>query len=172
MIKTSRRRMTFATAVVAGVMALASAAFACTVYKGTMIVTDARGNTSQGTGSGLSMGFCSGTTNTSAADIGRGESFTIDVEPFVGSGSQQSCTNKLNDDLYDVNYSSSSSTGDCMSGDPAAVLIAEDGLQTVNGSDSGNNSFVLPSNAPVGASGICVSDDTAGEGMQVSVEIL
>ncbi len=172
MIRTSRRRMTFATAVVAGVMALASAAFACTVYKGTMIVTDARGNTSQGTGSGLSMGYCSGTTSTSAADIAPGESFTIDVQPFVGSGSQKTCTAKLNDDLYDVNYSSTGATGDCMSGDTAAVLIAEDGLKTVNGSDSGNNSFPLPSNAPPGASAICVSDDTAGEGMQVSVEII
>lgn len=171
MIRTSRRRMTFATAVVVGVMALTSVAFACTVYKGTMIVTDAAGNTSQETGSGLSMNYCSGTTSTSAARIARGESFTIDVEPFVGSGSQKSCTDKLNDDLYDVNYSSSGATGDCMSGDPAAVLIAEDGLKTVNGSDSGNNSFPLPSDAPIGESAICVSDDTAGEGMQVSVEI-
>lgn len=124
MIRTTRKGMTFGTMVVAGVMILASAAFACTVYKGTMTVT-AGGGSSQRTGSGMGMGYCSGTTATSNADVTSGGTFSITVQKFTGSGSTKTCTDQLNIDWYDVNYTTAGATGDCMSSDPASILIQE-----------------------------------------------
>ncbi len=176
MIRTTRKGMTFGTMVVAGVMILASAAFACTVYKGTMTVT-AGGGSSQRTGSGMGMGYCSGTTATSNADVTSGGTFSITVQKFTGSGSTKTCTDQLNIDWYDVNYTTAGATGDCMSSDPASILIqegdatAKTGL-SVDSTGSGSGSFTFPSTSHLGAIGICVSDDGSAEGMQVAADVV
>ncbi len=164
----TRRGIVAASVAALAVLALASAAFACTVYKGRFVVTGNNGTTTEVVGNAIGMGYCF-TPGPGRAEISRGGTFSASVSKYQGSQSTTKCSAQLNPDTYDVNYSTTGGTGDCMTGSPESVKI---GSMVVDSSGSGSGTYTLPSTALVSDGAICVSDATAGEGNQAPVKIV
>ncbi len=188
MIRTNRKGLTFGTMVVAGVMVLASAAFACTTFKGTMTVT---GNsqtpgTSTAVGKNSSMSHCSVTPGANATS---GGSVTISSTATNLSGCASSTLNA--NTVYDVNFVGGKAFGkpnpgptavyqwliDCMSPPGGSVK----NLGTATTDPSGNVAATTYSLTPAGSltnnnlgedSAVCLSTPSGGNGNQAPVHIV
>lgn len=178
--KNARRGVSFAFTVAAVVVALASVAYACTLYQGRFTVSGGNGYTPQtavakGTDG---MSFC--TTAPTATFTGSNRpAFYANVAP------SSSCTpSQLPDSPsltpYNVTYQPGPmSTGDCMSGQPGNQLV---GTMAVRGGYSVNANlqyvwYAYPQtgytiNTQPGAGDVCVSNPNASYGMQIPVNVI
>lgn len=171
----TKRPVWFASIVVAGVLAMASFAWACTVFKGKMTVTASTagtaiapgtpGGSTTAVGSGIGMSLCSVSEGAYVAALGG--SFSVAVEP-------QNCgtmTNgKLGAGLYDVNYfpnypSFNFPAPDCMSVTATGQGVPVGSL-SVNTSGVGSGGpYSLPAHAARGGrAAICLSGKPAALG--------
>jgi len=177
---------------VAGVVLLASsAAFACTAWKGKMVVTGGGGSTTV-IGTASAMQYCSKPADNAAAPGGgahgsSGSSITIAV-----SGATCGSTAHLAKNTYFVNFVGgkaysytlnatthkrvySSFKADCMKAGNGVVPLSP---ATLSVPDSGvaSGTFKLPAglskNGPSDASAVCVSDNGAYQGNQAPLVIV
>ena len=194
-----RTTVCFGAGVIAIVLGLGSAAYACTSYKGWLQVCDSSDGaegvyciTSNGSGSGMNQSFSSGTGPT----LTRGtESFTVEVGPITttnklpqrdsstGNSYHVTFWNKTSK-AYDrpiLNYGTSGShwLQDCMYSSLDITLGNIKSLGTLDVDANGDSiakSFTLPSTAPLSPSGgqgaVCVSDPSAVNGNQAPIIIV
>ncbi len=191
----TRKLSTGAAAVVAIIMVLTSAAYACTVFRGKMTVTGADGNSTFATGNNLNMGWCiRPQDNTTVANGGGakgadGSSIKIRIEPASSTCGSHSPSTRNDYDLNFFNgkaftYTISSTTGkrvysttihkDCMSPLLSGVVHLARGLTYTNGTIA-EGTFKLPAstnkNLSGEASAVCFSDPGGGNGNQVPIII-
>lgn len=184
-----RRTLLFGVVPAAVVLAVASAAFACTTYKGYMTVTGSDGAfvTSYGGNSGMTQSFDKGV----GPDVTRGaETFVVEVGAYNGhkltaasnpyeilfwSGSAAA----YDDPIVDYNTVKRHWKNDCMPGtiDETLGNVTFLGHHTVSTDGSPTtSSWKLPSTARLTASGaqaaVCISDAAAYEGNQAPIIIV
>lgn len=159
----SRKGVLFTATVLAVVLALASAAFACTEFRGKMVVTGG-GGTSTVYGNGSSMGYSTTCTSSAGAKGSSGSSITVTV-----SSASSTCNSKTLPQYNDYKvtfllgavYVSGSRKHDCMynGGHPYTVPL---GSMSVDSTGYGTGSYKLPSGLTANKtgewSGVCVSD--------------
>lgn len=167
-----RRRLVFAASTVAVTLLLASAAFACTIFKGTMKVTAPNGSSVTAVGNNSGMAHCS-VSGTATVPTGNA-TLNIQISPTVGA-----CASQLSNGTYDIFWLNAEAYTkvptrryviDCMGSPPGTKV----GTVTVtSGSGSANvNVNSLVANSPVGESAVCVSDNGAFTGNQAPVTVL
>lgn len=190
----TRKLSTGAAAVVAIIMVLTSAAYACTVFRGKMTVTGADGNSTFATGSNQSMSWCIAPQDNAAASAGGGakgadgSSITIKIEPASSGCGSHSPSTRSDYHLNFFNgkgftYTISSTTGkrvystwqkDCMSPLLSGVVNLASNLSYTNGTTA-QGTFRLPAstnkNLSGEASAVCFSDPGGGNGNQVPIII-
>ena len=167
-----RRGLTFASGLVAVVMALSGTAFACVTFKGQMTVDGHDGDTTV-VGTGNSHGYCSQPTSAAAGHLA--DSITATVSSATCSGS----SHQLANGTYEVRYNNKKSytsngtswtmisgTGCFASGQSTTVSIL--GTMTVSG---GSGSWTGTLGDPKGtdyypglleAANFCVGNGTDG----------
>lgn len=174
------------------VLALASTAFACTVYRGKFTIqgrdnngvlqpavsaVGANGYTT-GTNGSSGMSFCS--TVPPQAQISWSYKFT--AKTANASECQKNGYNKLST-TYNPYYllfgSGPAYYGDCMAGQAGLLVVKnDDGTNATirvnsDGSSTGSqSSWYLPYDAPRGEGDICISDAAAYEGNQIPINVL
>lgn len=182
--KHARRSMSFLFTTAAVILALASAAFACTTYKGRFEVSGGNGYTPQtavAKGGNTGMSFCSSPPTATFGGSNR-PAFYANVSPSTSSGT---CTaSQLQDSPslapYNVTYQTGAfSTGDCMSGQAGNQLV---GTMAVRNGYSVNANlqwswYAYPQTGYTittqpGAGSVCVSDSSATQGMQIPVNVV
>ncbi len=147
--------------VIAFILALSSAAYACTTFKGDMTVSGRTSST--GTGSNSGMNYCGGTTPAKAG-VTKGTAFTVSVAPSTA------CANNLGTITADVNYKMGAGppgTNDCMTDTIPIYGVKNIGtIAIVSGSKSG--SYTIPTTeSGTGDVQICVSKSDGTIGMQI-----
>ncbi len=168
-----RRRTVFLSALVAVVLAMASVASACTVFKGRMTITDNTNssNTSTGIGSNLGMSFCSGGTP-NRVEVDDSTGFTVSVAP-QSSLLTATCNASLGTNTYNVNYFATSNTSpgdsatDCMNGTGNGTNLTT--ISTTNG----NGKVNVTGLTTIGDYKICVAgpNSTNNAGMMGFVHV-
>lgn len=184
-----RRRLLFGVVPAAVVLAVASAAFACTTYKGYMTVTGSDGAfvTSYGGNSGMTQSFDKGV----GPNITRGsETFTVKVGAYNGhtltsarnpykitvwNGSARAYDNPI----ADFSTTKRHWVNDCMYSQneqrSGRQLLLGDHNVSSDGSET-TSSWTLPSTATLTASGgqtaVCISDTNAYQGNQAPIIIV
>ncbi|MEN3316349.1 MAG: hypothetical protein V7605_2583 [Acidimicrobiaceae bacterium] len=186
----NKRKLVWGFAVAGAALMVSSAAFACTAFKGQMVVTGGGGSTTVvGTGGG--MQYCKPPADNAAAPGGgahgtSGSSITIALSPATCGVSM-----KLTKNLYNVNFSNGAAYNftinanthkrkygayktDCMSRG-AGVVALTPGTLSVPDSGIASGTFTLPGgltkNGPSDASAVCVADAHAFQGMQAPIII-
>lgn len=152
-----RRGLVVAFGTVAAVLMLASAAFACTTFKGEFSLSQG-GVTKTNIGSNTNMGFCPNTTVNTMGLTGA-DSFTVSVAPTT----TDLCAASLTLALYDIKHSDSLRIADCMNG----TQFAED-LAVVSGSGS---QTVAGGQLALTDDTVCITDATKAEGHGMSVVV-
>ncbi len=176
------------------VMALASTAFACTVFRGTM---KARGNATTDVvtviGNNVGMGYCNGAISGFAKATKSSGAVAILLQP-ASTCLNSSGVNKLPQDTYSVDFingaayttdSSGTTTRklDCMTpgGDAGttnigSIAVDSGGYSLKTDGTRGSRSYALPSgltaNGPSDESGLCVSDSSAVDANQAPIVIV
>lgn len=170
-MRNPRRAVWAAFASVTGLMLLTSAAWACTVYRGSFTVTGTTpGSTTQtANGSGSKHGYCSPFTPVrirSSSPIASSQNY-----PFQVSTGTSTCSPAvLPDGTYDVNWMGTglygigvngtevNQAGDCM--DRTRFGVTRLGQVTVSGGQIVGQPvpFAIASPTPVGEGAICISD--------------
>lgn len=181
--RNGHRGLMFGFSVLAGVLALISVAYACTVYKGTVsIYGDASSNHSSKTGDPrYGMRYCStGHNHAGAAAYRQGlndaaADFTLYVDPSSACGGS-----KLNADNYDLMILGNGSNPfdsngnwviDCMNSGTWTHRFAN--AVPVDSSGYGQVSVNLTnSSLRAGPGAVCVADDGDNEGNQVPIDWL
>lgn len=159
----TRRRTTFVFTVIAGILMIASTAFACTVFKGKFTLT--QGTTSlTNYGNNSSMDFCPQTTEKTMT-LSRSSTFTLEASPTTNDTSiLATCRSQLSDDTdssaYQIKTEVATAQGtinDCMDGtvmnggNNVTVSSGSTGPVSLNGSD-----------LPVGDTAICITGPNHG----------
>lgn len=172
----SRRAITVGFSVVALILVLASTAMACTVFRGTMIVTPlaAGSGVSQATGNGNNMARCD-ISELATIPI-TGDKVKVEVKKATGCA-----TGFLEGGTYTVNYASSGAS-DCMTVVLGGVGTAPLGTGsplgtfTVDQSGAGSTAVTIPgiSSSRFGTVALCVTSTTAkpAQGNQVTLTII
>lgn len=167
MRRNTPKGLVFGFSVVALVLALTSVAFACTEFRGKMVVTGG-GGTSTVYGNGSSMGYSSTCSSTAGAKGSSGSTITVTV-----SSASSTCNSKtlpaysnykvtfIGGGAYTWNGSGWARQKDCMynGGDVGTTTI---GSMSVSSTGYGTGSYSLPSgltkNSSSDLSAVCVSD--------------
>lgn len=152
-----RSKLLVASATVAAVLMLASAAFACTVFKGQFSLSQG-GVTKTNVGSNNGMSFCPNTT-VNTMDLTAADSFTVSVAPRTSNP----CRASLTKTLYDIKHSNSTLVSDCMNG----TNVAED-LSVSSGSGS---QVVAGGQLLLTDDTVCITDSTFAEGHGMRVVV-
>jgi len=178
LMNTYRKPLAFAFAVIAGVLLLTSAAFACTTFRGRFTVTAIAPGSGSVTavGSNSGMNYCVAPTGTASLERDpqtKGGSFTATVAPDNTCGAS-----KLTAGLYTVTYRYGPSVNnnneyfatinDCMNPLPTKTL----GPMVVDADGKGSGTYELIGPNPPGDAQICVSDANGGQGNQVPVKLI
>lgn len=186
--KARRRKTMFGFSMVAWILVFASAAYACTVFKGKMTVTDPSSRVSSAQGDGGGMSHCVGTvTDGARAASGGGTSVTVAVSAgtCMGSGS-------LPNNTYDINFINHTAfdyissawkldqvTGNCMSGtggSSGTTSLTPAAFTITGGTGSGSATVTIPASSAdtpsTERSGVCVSDSSGGSGNEVPIRIV
>lgn len=170
----TRKGILFGSITAGGVLAAASAAFACTIFLGTMTVygtAPGSSGTSTAVGNGTGMGYCS---STSGAQVARTGGVAAPIHVHIDSAG--SCGN-LPNGPYNVTYFPDRAV-DCMTtafGIPVGVINVNGGQGDADVVIAGGNSSPTGSvlgTGPTGGAAVCVSDQTGFRGNQVSVTII
>jgi len=114
----------------ATVLMLASAAYACTTFKGQFSLSQG-GVTKTNIGSGIGMSFCQNTT-VNTMNLTGINSFTVSVAPRTTNP----CKTSLTKPVYDIKHSDSTLVSDCMNGTnflEDLTVVSGSGSQTVSG---------------------------------------
>lgn len=190
----NRKLTVFCAVVVASALGFMSTAYACTVFRGTMTVTDPAGNSTFATGSNQSMSWCIKPQDNAAASAGGGakgadgSSINVKIQPAPSTCGGHSPSSGSN---YDINfyngsaftYTISSTTGkrvystwqvDCMSPRLSGVVNLGFGGVYSNGTTKSwnvNLPAVTNRNASGEASAVCFSDTNGNNGNQVPIII-
>lgn len=178
---------------------VASSAFACTVWKGKFSVTGDSGGTVEAIGAGQTMVDCAAATGT--AEATNGGWVTITMEPGTCDGSTYTLSagddyeiNYINDEAYlPAGFPTHRNwLLDCMSpadgvdvhrlqprdNGTADVEIDINGYSLDDTGSPGSRDFDLPTlgnyqaNSMTDESAICISDPSAGEGMQAPINMI
>lgn len=159
----SRRGLKLLLAVIGLLMALASASWACTTYKGQMTLSQTGQTTKTNIGSNSGMGYCDFAL-TQNMSLSRSSSWTVTVAPQTTGN----CIAQLPSGTHDVNKSNAAGVGDCMTNDSSARNIGSiavdsngDGATTLAGTKLSTNT-----------SAVCVSTTNSSFGNQMSVTIV
>jgi hypothetical protein len=186
-----KRRLAWGFAVVGVALMVSSTAYACTAFRGKMVVSGGGGSTTVvGTGGG--MQYCNKPVDNAAAPGGgahgsSGSAITISVSPATCG-----MTTQLVKNVYNVNFVNGSAYTfkinatshkrvysayklDCMSRGAGVVGLTPSTL-AVPDSGVASGSFTLPGgltkNGPSDASAVCVADVHAFQGMQSPIMIV
>ncbi len=158
----TRRRTTFVFTVIAGILMIASTAWACTVYKGKFTLTQGTTSlTNYGNNSG--MDFCPKTTEKTMTLSS--STFTLEASPTTNDTSiLASCRSQLSDDTdssaYQIKTEVATAQGainDCMNG----PVMNGGGNVTVSSGSTGPVSL-NGSDLPVGHTAICITGPNHG----------
>lgn len=111
MSKSTRKGLLLMTAVMAGVMTMTSAAYACVIYRGKMTVSvTANGSSTTVQGAGYAHAYCTGGEPTSAAGGQANARVTVDTDVATGSCSNYihptlgTQSNQLPPGVYEVRF--------------------------------------------------------------------
>lgn len=169
-----RKKAMFGFLTIATVLALASAAFACTTYKGRFTV---QGNgypekTAVGANIGGKMAWCDGTVPKASMPASNGSTWNVRVHVSPQTGS---CAASLPDNTYYVDLQMGTGyVGDCMHGSSLNTTL---GTMKVRGGysvDSNGNWiwYYYDFAKSPGQATICVSDAGAYYGNQMAADVL
>ena len=182
-----RRALLGGATVVAVTMALCSAAFACTIFRGKFIVQGSGSNAGKvyAIGANSGMNYCSAGFPTGTARAPRnGGTVTVSVVKNKNSACPTGTPGgRLPSKMYDINFLNGPAHFvtpdrdwqlDCMSGIAGPVKIGQMNVDQYG--RGGPKTLSLPSNlAPNGPndeSAVCISDSTGTYGNQVPITIL
>lgn len=146
---------------------VASLAWACTVFKGQMTLSQT-GQTSQtNVGNNSGMGYCGGASS-AVMTIDDASQYTITVAPSTGNCASHLGSGLIISTTFDINKTESGAMGDCMSGDAQSIPIT-----TFSVSASGNGTKTLNgSTVDSNTDAICVSTSSASKGNQMTVSVI
>lgn len=169
-----RKKALFGFLTVATVLALASAAFACTTYKGNFTVQGNGYTSKTAVGKNVSgqMSWCDGTVPTAAMPGSNGSTWNVRVNVSPKTGS---CAGSLPNNTYYVDLQMGPGyVGDCMHGASGNTTI---GTMKVSGGysvDSAGNWvwYQYDFAKSPGQATICVSDAGAYYGNQMAADVL
>lgn len=182
-----RRGLLFGFTVVAAVLALTSAAWACTVFKGKLTLQgNASTSTVTATGNNSGMGFCS-ITNSYAYSNGSGGSVKVTVGPasstcgghkLPATGSETNLAYKVT--YVDYGFYNSSLNRDCMYNGGHSTRIVLGDITVDSNGNGGGGWYSIPGSHPAQngspyEAGVCVSDTKYGPslyGIQAPLVIL
>ncbi len=186
-----RKPMLVGFGLMAGVMLISSAAFACTIYKGQLYLTGNHpsSGTKIMTGNNASMSYCAESGGEAIVNAAPNPAVVKEVKVAPASGIAGCPNSSLPTGKYDINWvngaamthNPSDPTGkphdwviDCMSplGKPMGSE-SQTTMQVTNGSGSATNVTVSPNapNGPADDSAICVSTPNGVYGMQGPVRV-
>lgn len=166
-----RRGALFGVMVVATVLALSSAAFACAVFKGkgAVVAISYSGSTAGGTstaiGDNTTHGYCSTPVNGANITGNHAPSFDLTVQSTTDCGGS-----KLSRGVYIVYYAENDddpNIDDCSHPNENTTFP---GVMTVNGSGSGSYQGAAPSYLVGRTTAICVADPIGLQGIQIPVD--
>ncbi|MDP9403179.1 MAG: hypothetical protein M3P85_07545 [Actinomycetota bacterium] len=152
-----RRSVAVAFGTLAAVLMLASAAFACTTFKGEFSLSQG-GVTKTNIGSNTNMGFCPNTTVNTMGLTGL-DSFTVSVAPTTTN----LCAASLTKSVYDIKHANSTLVRDCMN----ETNFAED-LTVSGGSGS---QVVSAGQLALTDNTVCIADPSFAEGHAMQVVV-
>ncbi len=168
-----KRMMMVAAGIVAIALAMSSAAYACTVYRGKMVVVGSDGSRSIAVGNNANMGYCS--LQGGAKSPATNGSFKVYVDPADtclknGSNKMPARTDYVIRWMYKgFTYNSSGYTraGDCMPGGSGTTIktgatVDSNGFSPVYGFSWSS----VTANNPGEARGVCFGDPSAFVGNQ------
>lgn len=178
----TRRRLLVGSTVVGVSLALCSAAFACTVFRGKFTVTGSGANPGKviSVGNNAGMQYCPGFPTGTASAPTTGATVTVKVVKAKNSSCPLS---RLPANTYDINFLNGPAHFkspdrdwqlDCMSGIAGPVKIGQ--LKINQYGAGGPKTLALPSglvaNGPNDESAVCISDAGGAYGNQVPITIL
>ncbi|HVE47475.1 MAG TPA: hypothetical protein VNA57_12115 [Acidimicrobiales bacterium] len=174
----SKRGLLAMLGVVVAVLTLASAAIACTTYRGKFSVTGSGSSTTANrVGSQSGMNYCATGGDTNVADI-QDTSASVSVTVANATTCLSNGSNKLpptvtgtflglNDRIYWIDFNAN--TTDCMHGSSGNVTL---GNITISSTGAGSGTYNFGSAPPLGDGIVCVSDTNFVHGNEVDVNVI
>ncbi|MGH9151575.1 MAG: hypothetical protein ACRD03_04010 [Acidimicrobiales bacterium] len=162
-------------------LALASTAFACTIFRGKFVVTGSAGGTVRAVGNDENMSWCAGFPKGTATAPANGGSITVKV-----AKAKSPCPlSRLPEGKYDIRFFNGAAHTitpdrdwqvDCMGGDDVLVSVRIGGLYVNQYGAGGPKTIALPSNlipnGPNDESAVCITGSGATFGNQAPLTIL
>lgn len=181
-MKNSRKPVMFGFFTIGAFLALASIAYACTTFKGQMVVTPASPGSGSVTavGNNRGMGWCSPITGRATIPTGT-STLNIDIAPSTGP-----CASQLPDRTdYAVNWVNNEAMTrnpdrwliDCMSpislhDGALGVKNVKSGISVVNGKANVNVNVTAKTANTLGESAVCFGDPKGYWGNQAPVTVI